>query len=56
MRFKLKKELLLLVAVFSSRVCAKNYLQIRLGRTQLAGGGGWGGGSAKASRLEILGL
>lgn len=39
MRFKLKRELLLLVAVFSSRVCAKNYLQTRLGRTQLAGGG-----------------
>lgn len=54
MRFKLKRELLLLVAVFSSRVCAKNYLQTRLGRTQLAGGGV--GGSAKASRLELLGL
>lgn len=43
MRFKLKRELLLLVTVFSSRVCAKNYLQTRLGRTQLAGVEGVGG-------------
>lgn len=39
-RFELKRELLLLVAVFSSGVIAKNYSQTRLGRNRPCEGGG----------------